>query len=64
MLDEKQRELAEAVRHGCIAAARAAYEQAGISGLCGEGQWKLALEALRRRDPDELIALGRHGPMR
>ena len=31
-----------------IDAAMAAYEQAGLSGLCHEGRWECALAALRR----------------
>lgn len=39
--------LAEAVRDACIAAAIEAYEQGGYSGLCLEGRWELALDAMR-----------------
>lgn len=38
---------AEAVRAACVAAAIAAYEQAGSDGLCHEGAWENALEAIR-----------------
>jgi hemerythrin-like domain-containing protein len=40
-------ELAERVRSACLEAALAAYEQAGISGLCGEGRWELAVQAIK-----------------
>jgi len=39
---------AEAVRQACIAAALQAYEEAGISGLCHEGRWEYAVDAMRR----------------
>ena len=43
-----QLQLAEAVREACLRAAVQAYEDAGISGLCGEGRWEMAVQALRR----------------
>lgn len=42
--------IAEAVRQACIDAAQSAYEQAGISGLCAEGRWELAVDAMRNLD--------------
>lgn len=39
--------LAEAVRKACIEAALAAYEDAGVSGLCAEGRWEAAISALQ-----------------
>jgi hypothetical protein len=39
---------AEAVRQACLAAALQAYEDAGISGLCHEGRWEYAVDAMRR----------------
>jgi hypothetical protein len=45
-----QFELAEAVRDACLRAALQAYENAGISGLCGEGRWEMAVQALRGLD--------------
>lgn len=47
-------ELAEAVRGACLEAARGAYEDAGLSGLCAEGRWELALEAIRGLDLEPL----------
>jgi hemoglobin len=41
---------AEAVRRACIEAALAAYEDAGIRGLCAEGRWEVAIEAVNRLD--------------
>lgn len=42
--------LAEAVRAACLDAARLAYEDAGIRGLCAEGRWEAALAAIRHVD--------------
>jgi hypothetical protein len=39
--------LAEAVRAACLDAARHAYEDAGIRGLCADGRWEAALAAIR-----------------
>jgi hypothetical protein len=45
--DEAGRAVAEAVREALESAARRAYEEAGMSGLCAEGRWELALDAIR-----------------
>ena len=42
--------LAETVRAACLEAALAAYEDAGIRGLCAVGQWEAALAAIRHVD--------------
>jgi hypothetical protein len=42
--------LAEAVRRACLQAAVEAYEQGGISGLCAEGRWELAVQAIKTLD--------------
>lgn len=44
------REIAEEVRSACVEAALRAYEDAGISGLCAEGRWELAIDAVRHLD--------------
>src|SRR2546426_9367952 len=43
-------QLAEAVRQACVQAALAAYEDAGIRGLCVEGRWEVAVGAIRSLD--------------
>jgi cytosine/adenosine deaminase-related metal-dependent hydrolase len=53
---DSKRRLAEAVRQACLEAARAGYENAGISGLCEEGRWECAVEAIRALDLDAVIA--------
>jgi len=51
-----KRRLAEAVRDACLKAAREAYENAGISGLCEEGRWECAVNAIRSLDIEMVIA--------
>lgn len=46
---------AEAVRTACLEAAINAYEQASISGLCGEGAWEVARGAIQTLDLKRLI---------
>lgn len=41
---------AEALRARLIAAAEDAYEDAGFAGLCAEGRWERALDAMRALD--------------
>ena len=49
-------QLAEAVRAACLKAAIEAYENAGISGLCEEGRWECARQAIKDLDLEKLIA--------
>ena len=42
--------IAARVRDACIEAALAGYEDASISGLCGEGALEVAISAIRRLD--------------
>ena len=44
----------ERVRQACIEAAKKAYEDAGISGLCAEGRWECALQAMHSVNLDTL----------
>lgn len=41
-------EVAEATRRALIEIARNAYEEAGLSGLCADGRWEVALGAMQR----------------
>ena len=43
----RARHLAEGVRSACLRAAQDAYEDAGLRGLCAEGRWECALDAIR-----------------
>jgi hypothetical protein len=47
--------IAEAVQQACIAAALRAYEDAGLSGLCHEGRWECAVDAMRGIDLQSLV---------
>ncbi len=42
--------LAQAVREACVRVALDAYEQAGLGGLCSEGRWEMAIDAIRALD--------------
>lgn len=54
MPDEQH--IAEAVRRACIDAALEAYEDAQVRGLCREGAWEVAIEAVRSLDVAAVIA--------
>ena len=43
----EQHQLAETIRAACIQAALAGYEDASMSGLCHEGAWECAIDAIR-----------------
>jgi hypothetical protein len=47
--------LAETVRTACLEAALRAYEDAGISGLCEEGRWECAVQAIKGVDLTVLV---------
>jgi hypothetical protein len=47
--------IAETVRQTCIEAALRAYEDAGLSGLCHEGRWECAVDAMRGVDLQPLV---------
>lgn len=47
---EAQREAAEATRRVLVEVALRAYEEAGLSGLCEEGRWEVAIGAMRSYD--------------
>ncbi len=54
---DSARRIAEAVREACLTAARKAYEDAGISGLCEEGRWECALDAIRSLDIEAVVVV-------
>jgi hypothetical protein len=47
--------LVETVRASCLEAALAAYEDAGIRGLCAEGRWEAALAAIRHVNLSDML---------
>lgn len=48
-------DLARAVRRACIAAALDGYERAQVAGLCREGAWECAVDAMRMLDLTPLL---------
>ena len=54
--DEFARKIAEAVVKECRASLVVAYEDAGISGLCAEGRWEMALDSLRSINLSKIIS--------
>lgn len=59
--DRQRRALAESVREASLEAARRAYEEAAMSGLCEEGRIEAALDAIRALDLNTLLAAPRRG---
>jgi hypothetical protein len=55
--EELRREIAEATQRTLVAVALQAYEEAGLSGLCGEGRWEVALGAIRDYDVRNITAI-------
>jgi hypothetical protein len=53
--DESGTAVAEAIRAACYEAASQSYEDAGLRGLCEEGRWEVALDAMRSLDLKPLI---------
>lgn len=47
--------LVEQVRAACIQAALEGYENAAADGLCAEGAWECAVDAMRRADLRALL---------
>lgn len=61
-IERQVRALAERVRRACLTAAVEGYEDAGLRGLCGEGRWECARQAIADLDlevvlPDETSAV-------
>ena len=48
-------EIARAVCSACVQAALDGYEQAQIAGLCQEGAWEVAVDAIRMVDLKEIL---------
>lgn len=44
----------EEVRRRCLEAALAAWDDAGVSGLCADGRWECVVRALREVPLDDL----------
>jgi hypothetical protein len=52
-------QLADIVRAACVRAALDGYERAAFDGLCHEGAWECAVEAMRMLDLDEVVRAAR-----
>jgi hypothetical protein len=55
MTDIERLQLAEAVRAECVRVALAAYDMASTDGLCDEGAFEVAIDALRGLDLHALL---------
>lgn len=53
--DLEQEQLADRVRNACVQAALNGYDRARWDGLCHEGAWECAIEAMRTLDLRELL---------
>lgn len=47
---ESNHQIAQAIRSACLDVALAAYEDAGVQGLCEAGRWEAALGAIQSMD--------------
>jgi hypothetical protein len=56
MTHTRDHEALERVRRACVEAAQRAYEDAGLRGLCAEGRWEAAIDAMRALDLRALMA--------
>lgn len=54
----ERHDIARAVRDACIQTALSAYEDASISGLCGEGAFEAAISAMRMLDVEAIAGAG------
>lgn len=55
MDDTERRQLATAIRDECVRELLDAYEQAGMSGLCAEGRWEVAVGRVRSFSDADLL---------
>lgn len=55
-------ELASRVRTACVLAALDGYERAQIAGLCQEGAWEAAVDAMRMIDLTAIVREQAAGP--
>jgi len=55
--------MARAVREACVRAAVDGYEWGGLSGLCAEGRFEMAVDSVRALDIDGIVR-GMHAELR
>jgi hypothetical protein len=60
--DDTRLAVARAVRSACIAAALDGYQRAQIAGLCQEGAWECAVDAMRMLDLTPVLRRTGEGP--
>lgn len=53
--NDEQRRIAEAIKAACLKAAIEAYQHAKMSGLCQEGAWELAMDAIKSLDTEAVL---------
>jgi hypothetical protein len=53
-------DLGKRIRDACLEAVLQAYEDAGVQGLCAEGRWEAAVDALRTLDLAPLLREFQH----
>jgi hypothetical protein len=56
---ERERAVAALVHATCLRTLLERFEQASSDGLCAEGAWEVAVDALRALDLDRLLAEGK-----
>ncbi len=54
-IPEEKRRVAEAIKGACLKTALEAYQHAKMSGLCQEGAWELAMDAIRSLDVEAVL---------
>jgi len=47
--------VAQAVRRACVRAAVDGYEEGGLSGLCAEGRFEMAIDSMQALDLDGIL---------
>ena len=55
-METDSQKVAEQIRGALVHAALAAYEDAAIRGLCCEGAWEVAVDAMRDLDLSHVMA--------
>lgn len=55
LVQQQLQQLATAVQEQCYAAAVTAYEDAAVDGLCEDGAWECAVDAMRAVNLDEIL---------
>jgi hypothetical protein len=55
-METDSQKVAERIRDALVGAALMAYEDAAIRGLCCEGAWEVAVDAMRELDLSRVMA--------